>query len=113
MGFGSGMRGLGSRAKGLAASPLRLFVNIARAVRMRICEPGKEVQMYRIKAHGVVVACTPSAVRKGVYYITVDLEGWGQVKYASTKRREAGQEVVLTDQRLRSAKDIIRWEESI
>lgn len=67
--------------------------------------------MAGLRTEGVVVECHPSLVISGRYYVTADTKKWGTVKYASTKKREPGEVVVLVDQRARCMTDPIMWRE--
>lgn len=67
--------------------------------------------MKRLRVEGTVIQSKRSQVRKSVYYITAQVDGWGEVKYVGTRNRKEGERVVLQDQKARAMHDMIRWQE--
>lgn len=69
--------------------------------------------MERLRVEAVVTVIKKSVVRPDVSYVTAQTEGWGEVKYATTRKTlKVGDKVILTDQKYRTQAEGIRWEEA-
>lgn len=67
--------------------------------------------MERIVLYATVLSVKPSAVKEGILYITAQAQGFGQVKFATTRKVEVGDIVAVRSQKLRAAYDMFRWEQ--
>ena len=68
--------------------------------------------MQRERVTGKVISKKASEFRQGVFYVTAEVAGWGQVKFVTTKKTmKEGDLVLLQTQKNRNMTDIIRWEE--
>lgn len=68
--------------------------------------------MERLHVKAVVKEKKESVYKPGTFYVAAIAEGWGTIKFVSTRKTlKVGDEVMLTDQWNRIQTDQIRWQE--